>query len=389
MNSFRWLKPTRTSGRKLKLICTQNYTVLTPVRQAFIRFCLGLLLRLMYYGNMMASGSPSLVELDRHASEPEKPYGIITVDCSSPFEYDDGLAVEPLPSSQELYRVSVFAVDGSKIYRDTSIVEKALDRTESRYDTSKPGPETYTPMLDPKIVRSKDFTQGNLRDALVVSFVIGPDQPPSDVAIEFGKVEVQRNFTYKTFGEKCRYREDFQPFGRAAALIIHHLGTFDSEEERSTYHELIHVPSTETWNRGANINQAYMIAANYLVARQLRMENALAIYRVHDPEKTTLTEVLAPQMAHFSKTPGNHYGLGLDVYTRVTSPLRRVEDLIMHGLLRARAEGRQPGTRDQKLVAATIQRLNQRAAAQLFNDEPRLEAGDLWWRGRKPQSVAS
>jgi len=65
-----------------------------------------------------------------------------------------------------------------------------------------------------------------------------------------------------------------------------------------------------------------------------------------------------------SLQPGPHFGLGLEAYTRVTSPLRRYADLVVHQQLRAFVSGATPLSAEQVLeriaaldsAAATIRR---------------------------------
>ncbi|MBK1703963.1 RNB domain-containing ribonuclease [Halochromatium glycolicum] len=45
--------------------------------------------------------------------------------------------------------------------------------------------------------------------------------------------------------------------------------------------------------------------------------------------------------------PSRHFGLGLDAYTRATSPLRRYSDLLVHQQLRAHLQGAEPLTAEQ------------------------------------------
>jgi exoribonuclease-2 len=52
-----------------------------------------------------------------------------------------------------------------------------------------------------------------------------------------------------------------------------------------------------------------------------------------------------------SVKPGLHWGLGLDQYTQVTSPLRRYTDLLAHQQIRAFLRGRTPLSEDEVLVA--------------------------------------
>lgn len=334
----------------------------------------------MYYVLMNAWGvagrGPTLVELDERASEPEKPFGIITVDCTSPREIDDGVLVEPLPSANELYKVRVFTVDTSDLYSDEQVARTVIEKTEARYLNPQADTEAYEPMLDKEIIGDLEFAAGSIRKALVVSFNIGPSQPPADISVGYGKVEVLKNFRYDKFGKKCRYNEAFESYGRAAALILKHLKPAPLDEEEA-YAGLIHVPKSGVYRRGADINQAFMIAANYHVAR-IMSEEKLAIFRTHDLQDETFRELMNPNVARFSTHPAPHDGLGLDMYTRVTSPLRRAEDFMMHGLLRARHEGRAIDRRDRRLVTTAVQRLNQRVVVNVFHGRLQMNDEDLW-----------
>lgn len=335
-------------------------------------------------------GGPTLIELDARASEPFKPYGIITADCSGAHELDDGIAVTPLPMAEDLYRVSVFAVDTSPLYHDETIMRRVLQLTESKYHDMHTGYEGYAPMLDDEITQQLHFGKrgdGDIRKALVISFMIGGSQPATDVEIGFGRVEVKRNYVYNTFGGMCKENAALEHYGRAAACIIKHLGTeYTADEE--IYRSMVEVPRTAAFRRGANINQAFMVGANHLVARTMRDEGRLAIYRAFDSHTSELAEVLSPSIARYTTIPSPHGGLGLDVYTRVTSPLRRAEDFIMHGLLRARAKGRPINLSDQRRVATAVRRLNQRVAAEQFSGRPRLDDDILPHFDTPPESLS-
>jgi exoribonuclease-2 len=91
-----------------------------------------------------------------------------------------------------------------------------------------------------------------------------------------------------------------------------------------------------------------MLAAGEAVGRYCR-ERGIAIPYAVQPAPQ---EVLAPQslaeMYAFRRqmqpsrmvtAPGLHAGLGLEVYTRATSPLRRYVDLLVHQQLRAHVSG--------------------------------------------------
>ena len=314
---------------------------------------------------MTAVREPALIELDQRSSGPQELFGIITADCSGAHEYDDGLLVRALPEDRELYEVNVFAVDTSPLYRNGSIVKRVHQLTESRYHNPKTGRESYSPMLDPELTQSLHFAQGTIRKALVVSFLVGAGQPPTTPAISYGRVQVHRNYKYNRFGEKCRYSASIKPYGRAAAYLLRYL-TSEATGEEEAYSNLVHVPKHEAWRRGSDINQTYMVAANHLVGRMMRDEGRLAVYRTHDIDTDHLADVISPRVARYSTTPALHTGLGLNPYCRITSPLRRGEDFMMHGLLQLRQQGRDVTPYDQWAVGEMVRRLNQRVIADQY-----------------------
>lgn len=325
---------------------------------------------------MTAVRQPALIELDQRSSEPQNLYGIITADCSGAHEYDDGLLVRALPEDHELYEVNVFAVDTSALYKDGATMKRVHKLTESRYHNPKTGSESYSPMLDPDLTQSLHFAKGTIRKALVISFIVGAKEPPTTPVISYGRAEVLHNYKYNRFGEKCRYSPNGKAYGRAAAYLLRYL-TAEANNEEAVYKELVHVSKYEAWRRGSDINQTYMVAANHLVGRLMRDEDRLAIYRTHDVDTEHLTDVISPRVARYSTGPALHAGLSLNPYCRITSPLRRGEDFVMHGLLQARRTEREMTAYDSWAVNEMIRRLNQRVVAdQYYGDTTSPGADD-------------
>ncbi len=327
---------------------------------------------------MTAGRLPALIELDRQSSEPQKPYGIITVDCSSPYEYDDGIAVSRITdASGELYNVSIFAADTSRHYLDEDIVKHVLRKRESRYHDLETGEQAYDPMLGDDLTQSLHFIKGSVRKAMFLSFVVGEDHPPSDIEIGFGNVEVARNLSYSEFTRKARLRGTYKPHKKAASYIVQHLSPQNVRSKDTLFRDPLLIPDAMATRKGAAANSAFMIGGGHLIAKMMQDEGHLAIYRVHDVDDTSYSDFLSPRMARFSLKPGPHHALGLDPYLRPFSPLRRAEDFIMLGILRARHDDRPMGTRDQKLAKAAVQCLNNAIITQLPSDELRLSAVDL------------
>ncbi|EDN70643.1 Exoribonuclease II [Beggiatoa sp. PS] len=90
-----------------------------------------------------------------------------------------------------------------------------------------------------------------------------------------------------------------------------------------------------------------MILANHVAAKYAYLHQVPLIYRVQDPPIEPITEEMLNNPVSFHKIrkllgrsslslqPGGHSGLGLSMYTQLTSPLRRFADLVMQRQLMA------------------------------------------------------
>lgn len=337
--------------------------------------------------------SINLIKLDERSSEPGQPYGIVTADCSDPCEIDDGVFVEPLPGDQERYRVGVCVADTSKVYEDRDVFTRAMTMTESRYYELPDGEKGHDPMIDMDIVRDLHFSAGNVRSALIISFIIGSQQPPTDVSISFGKVEVTKNYNYKDFGAHCQRGEVLARYGRASALILHHLryNTWDNDGPTYTasgdlnliHQEMIRSAAHQQFIGGSNLNSAFMIGSNHLAGKLIAPEGRPFVHRIHDPSDERYLELVPPSVALFSRNPGPHVGLGLNPYPRFTSPLRRLDDMANGHQAKLRDLGHPITGRDEREIAAVVQRLNGREIEEAFKGPLRLNSQDVLGSNRK------
>jgi len=90
-----------------------------------------------------------------------------------------------------------------------------------------------------------------------------------------------------------------------------------------------------------------MILANYIAAKYAQNHQLPVIYRCQDPPLEPITEEMLADPLGFHKIrkllgrstlslqPGGHSGLGLPLYTQLTSPLRRFADLVIQRQLMA------------------------------------------------------
>ena len=143
-------------------------------------------------------------------------------------------------------------------------------------------------------------------------------------------------------------------------------------------------------NRSHELVEEFMLAANSAVARELHQRNLPGLYRVHAPPKADgllefanwakfvmggglpalhqrdqlnaflaraasdpLADVIfnsflrTMSRASYTAGPGEHFGLGKDLYLHFTSPIRRYPDLVVHQQLWALDSGDSPRSLDQ------------------------------------------
>lgn len=317
-------------------------------------------------------------------SELLEPPRIITADCSFPKEIDDGLFIEPLDEDHELYRVGVCVADTSKAYEHSEIFKEAFDRTEAKYWELPDGERGYDPMIRPEAIKKIELTEGTLRNAMIVRFMVGAHEAPQDVQVSFGQVEVTKNISYKQLSNYT-YSPEGRKFLRASVLIRNYLGYVaygDHAGSKPQWRSDTTVTniSGRSWKRGSQINESFMVAANHLVGKMMATDERPAIYRVHDPDDEQYLELLSASMARYSRTPGPHSGLRLDPYCRVTSPLRRLDDFVNNYQLRQRDRGRAPTEKDLKDVAFAVRRLNQELVASAPKELARLSRRDILGR---------
>lgn len=325
-------------------------------------------------------GGPTFMELDERASADNRPHLLVTADCSNPRELDDGLIVEALPSSGEMYRVSVCVVDTSPLYREHGVLDEVMKRTEAKYYPLPNGEQGYEPMVSGEVIKDMDFklrSPGDTRAAMIVRFVVGKNQPPTDTEVVFGQVEVAANHDYHHFAALSSLGGKYERFGRAAILIKQHLaftaegdhyGSGSEGAANAGSKRIVTDPVHQGFIRGSRLNEAFMVGTCLKVGQLLIPEqDRVGIYRVHDSADEAQQMFLPANVATYSWEPGPHEGLGVYGYCRVTSPLRRLEDFIMSHLLRQRYEGKPVTRDDEATVAMAVHRLNGRIQYEYSN----------------------
>ena len=145
----------------------------------------------------------------------------------------------------------------------------------------------------------------------------------------------------------------------------------ESEDQNSPAHRLV---------------AEFMVLANSLAAKYALRNEIPVIYRVQDPPSGPVTsvheyepyffdqQVRKMKRTRLSTYPQPHFGLGLDLYIQISSPLRRYADLVMHRQLAAHSLGKPiPYTQEELFVV-----LNNVESTASQNRSLEREANKYW-----------
>jgi len=234
--------------------------------------------------------------------------------------------------------------------------------------------------------------------ALSFGFRCGAASEPVDVEIRATWVRVER-LTYEAIEQRLAE----SPFARLNALaersrarrLANNATTIELPEVsvRVRDGEVVIRPLPRLNSRGMVMEAMLMAgeaAAGFCLEREIPIPFAIQA----TPDKIEQPTDLAAMYAYrrrfkptqLSGEPGPHFGLGLSRYTRVTSPLRRYSDLLVHQQIRAWLAGREPLDEQQvteRAAAAEMAAAAVRRVERLSNQHWKLVylRANSQWRG--------
>ncbi len=257
-----------------------------------------------------------------------------------------------------------------------------LDREAQARGTNLYLPEGLTPMLPPGITERLGLGLSPISPALSVGLRLGTDGTPTEVEVCTSWVRVER----------MTYEEAEAALDRPPLKNLHEVLRRFREARQGRGATSIDLPEVSVRVRDGTVEICplarlasrelvtdAMLLAGEAVAR-LALEANLAIPFVTQaaPEGFSSPQDLAGMFAarrlmrpsRLSLDPGAHFGLGLTLYTRVTSPLRRYSDLLVHQQLRAHLNGTPPLAANevaQRMDVAELAAASLRRAERLSN----------------------
>jgi exoribonuclease II len=282
---------------------------------------------------------------------------IITVDSGGARDFDDAVSLETIDGR---YILGVHIADVSALVKPgMALDDEALERATSIYM-----PDRKIPML-PEILSDECLSLKEKQVRPAFSLRVELDETGQVYHHEFfpSLLAVKRQLSYQEvdgsietdlvlnrmwkLSQSLKARRVKQG---ALILPLPKLNVYITPEGE------IGVNLTYWENPGRSMIGEFMILANHLAARFLRDAGAGCFYRFQPEPNERLVEGdvgcedLFPclrQRRYLGRVdwgvePKPHSGMGLDVYTNLTSPLRRYIDLVMHRQLRSFLAGSEP-----------------------------------------------
>ncbi|NLF92526.1 MAG: RNB domain-containing ribonuclease [Oligosphaeraceae bacterium] len=276
-----------------------------------------------------------------------------SIDDAETREIDDALSVRPSPAGG--LRVGIhLAAPSCLVSKDDILDAVAVERPLSLYL-----PTTVVTMFPERLgCDLASLEAGKLRPALSFLVEFSPEGELLDWEMTLSQIKVARRLTYHAAdallatgeGETGAALQALQRLGGHLRQVREEAGavSLNRPELKITVrgNEIsLHEDDPDTPSH--NLVQEFMILANHLAARYALRHEIPIIYRVQDMSSEPVhpvhpyhaldfdREVRKMKRTRLSTCPQPHAGLGLDLYTQVSSPLRRYADLVIQRQLTA------------------------------------------------------
>jgi exoribonuclease-2 len=299
---------------------------------------------------------PDDLERDRLDLTHQKVY---TIDDESTTEIDDGISVETLPDGRE--QIWIHIADPTRLVQP----EDELDQEARRRSTSLYLPTGMISMFPAELATGPmSLVQGQVCPAMSFGVILEENGDIADYTIAASWVKPTYRLTYDDVDEMLELGVTAEP--EIAQLA--HWGQKRKQWRQSQGSISISLPEAvikvtpeeEVEIELLNDSPARELVAEMMiltgeVAGRFALEKGIPLpFRSQpQPELPTDEELLqlpagpvrycairgCMPRSEMSTTPARHAGLGLEVYTQVTSPIRRYVDLLSHFQIKAYLRG--------------------------------------------------
>jgi exoribonuclease-2 len=303
---------------------------------------------------------------------------VFTVDGPATRDYDDGLHLEKQGAN---YLVGIHISDvGLYVKQGTALFEEALKRGTSIYF-----PEKQLPMLPPALSEIKlSLLKDQERPALSFLVLLSPTAELLKFKIVHSVVSVKKQLTYHEADQLVKKEKDFASLAALSVLLrqrrvnsgalllpMPELNISIKEDDS------IEISRSAVDTPSRILVAEFMILANTLGAQFIAEREAPGLFRcqaeprqrIIDGFEKDLVKVIQQRKRlspmHLLTTPKSHSCVGAPQYTTITSPIRRLLDLIMQlqinylimgkGVLFSKKDMRHFGS----IIQATLEKANQ------------------------------
>ena len=304
---------------------------------------------------------------------------LLTIDGADTRDYDDALHIEKRGDN---YLVGIHISDVAYYVRPGEpLYEEALNRVTSLYF-----PERQVPMLPPELSQGCcSLIAGQPRAAVSFMVELSPAGEVMDFDLLASVVKVKRQLSYPEAEEMAESDEDLrlltdlsrklqQRRVEAGALLM---PIPDVNIKLTDGGEPVGVVLSDVDTVSRTLVAEFMVLANTLGAQYVAEREVPGLFRSQEPPRKRLftnpqKDLLVNYQQRRQLSPGKlltvpkpHSGVGVSQYTTVTSPIRRMLDLIMQQQIKSLLAGKGACYRLEELndlgakILTTQSRVNQ------------------------------
>ncbi len=295
---------------------------------------------------------------------------LFSIDEETTTDIDDALSFEKLQTG---CRVGVHIADAALLIKKDSLMDKeAYARSTSIYL-----PDEKISMLPDSITEKASLVKGEDRPALSVLATF--DQIGNLVSWEIKEtlVKVKRKLSYQEADRLIDEEEALSSLYHLAcsfknkrvqdgALVLQ-FPKVDISANRATGE--ISIKPMSFKSKSQVLVSEWMVLANYLAGLYCYENKIPTLYRIQDPPSQIFPtkdgdwvnlyrQRKVIRRGEISTHPSPHFGLGLKVYSQMSSPIRRYSDLVVHRQLKAFLRGNPLSyqTEDLEMIRAYSER---------------------------------
>lgn len=256
----------------------------------------------------------------------------LTIDDENTTDIDDAISWE---KQEDGYLLGIHIADVSHYIE----ADSPLDKESIRRFTSIYLPERKIEMLPAHLAQNICSLVAN-EDRLALSILIKLNEDLSireyeicesiihvDLKLSYDKAEelIESQTEFKMMYQLAKSCQDKRVKQGAMIYYLPEL-RLKVDKEKQISMKIVNRDSASQ-----NLVSELMILANALIAKKMASEQVPLIYRTQEKlEGVENSNRPIMKKSTLSTLPAPHAGLGLDVYTQFTSPIRRYNDLILH-----------------------------------------------------------